>query len=206
MKTLVSSHKGGVGKTLTTLHLAAYSTEVFGEGSTLAVDLDPNESSLSWAAEGERNGKPFPFPVVSPAEGAQIEDEFEYVFYDSPGRIYGDELGAVVGGADMIIAPSFPSRVNVAVLADFYFDLEEAGYDGGFGVLLTAVPRWTMRGPRTRGELEGQEVPVFEAEIKERPAFDTAGDLGLLVRDVKVRGARQAWQDYVALGREVLGR
>ena len=205
MKTMISSHKGGVGKTITTMHLAAYSSEVFGEGSTLVIDLDLNESSLSWAAEGERAGTPLPFTVVGAGEGEELEDEFEHVFYDSPGRIYGDELGAVVEGADMIVAPSFPSRVNVAVLADFYFDLQDAGYDGGFGVLLTAVPRWTMRGKKTRDELEAVKVPLFKAEIKERPAFDTAGDLGLLVRDVKVRGARQAWADYAALGKEVMG-
>jgi chromosome partitioning protein len=94
----------------------------------------------------------------------------------------------------------------VDVLAALYFDLEDAAYRGRFGVLLTAVPRWNLRGRNVRRDLREVEVPVFEAEIGFRPAFDTAGDAGLLVRDVKVKGARQGWEDYAALGREVLGR
>jgi chromosome partitioning protein len=202
MNVTVTSHKGGVGKTITAIHLAAYFAERCGEGSTVLVDLDPNGSSLAWAAVAEEQGRPLPFAVV----GTEEQAEAEHAIYDSPGRLYGEELEAVADYSDVIVAPSFPNRVNVHVLAGLYFDLEEVGYDGRFGVLLTAVPRWNLRGVNTRRELREVKVPVFKSEIRFRPAFDTAGDVGLLVRDVKVKGARQGWEDYAALGREVLGR
>ena len=143
-----------------------------------------------------------PFAVMGPDD----EADAEHAIYDSPGRLYGEELEAVADYSDVIVAPSFPNRVNVDVLAALYFDLEDAAYRGRFGVLLTAVPRWNLRGRNVRRDLREVEVPVFEAEIGFRPAFDTAGDAGLLVRDVKVKGGRQGWEDYAALGREVLGR
>jgi chromosome partitioning protein len=198
----VTSHKGGVGKTITAIHLAGYFAERCGEGSTVLVDLDPNRSSLAWAGVAEEAGRPLPFAVMGPDD----EADAEHAIYDSPGRLYGEELEAVADYSDVIVAPSFPNRVNVDVLAALYFDLEDAAYRGRFGVLLTAVPRWNLRGRNVRRDLREVEVPVFEAEIGFRPAFDTAGDAGLLVQDVKVKGGRQGWEDYAELGREVLGR
>jgi chromosome partitioning protein len=202
MNVTVTTHKGGSGKTMTSIHLAGHFAEACGEGSTQLVDLDPNGSSLSWAAVAKEAGRPLPFAVVAPED----EMEMEHTIYDSPGRIYDEELQAVADYSDVIVAPTFPNRVNVDVLAALYFDLKEVGYAGRFGVLLTAVPRWNLRGRNVRRELEEEGVPVFKTEITFRPAFDAAGDAGLLVRDVKVRGGRQGWQDYAALGREVLGR
>ncbi len=202
MNVTVTSHKGGVGKTMTAIHLAGYFSQAEGEGSTVLVDLDPNRSSLAWSAVAEEAGRPLPFAVVGPEEEAAAE----HAIYDSPGRLYGEELQAVADYSDVIVAPTFPNRVNVDVLAALFFDLEDADFGGRFGVLLTAVPRWNLRGLNARRELKEAEVPVFKSEVGFRPALDTAGDLGMLVRDVKVGGARQAWRDYAGLGREVLGR
>lgn len=202
MNVTVTSHKGGVGKTITAIHVSAYFAQRCGEGSTVLVDLDPNGSSLSWAEVAREAGRPLPFAVVGPDDEAAAE----HAIYDSPGRLYGEELEAVADYSDVIVAPSFPNRVNVDVLAALYFDLEDVDYGGRFGVLLTAVPRWNLRGRNARRELTEAEVPVFASEVGFRPAFDTAGDAGMIVRDVKVGGARRAWEDYAALGREVLGR
>ena len=42
----VTSHKGGCGKSMTVIHLAAFLTREFGEGSTMVVDADPNGTAL----------------------------------------------------------------------------------------------------------------------------------------------------------------
>ena len=205
MNVTVTSHKGGVGKTTTSIPLAEYVAQATEEGPTVVVDLDPNGSSLSWSAVAREAGRPLPFAVAGPEGEGEVQGWAEHVIYDSPGRIYGEELRAVAEYSDVIVAPTLPNRVNVDVLAALYFDLEDVGYAGRFGVLLTAVPRWNLRGRNARRELKEADVPVFGAEIGFRPAFDTAGDLGMLVRDVKVGGARRGWEDYAALGREVLG-
>jgi chromosome partitioning protein len=53
-----ASFKGGVGKTTTAVHVAAFLQK---EGDTLLVDGDPNRSATRWS----RRGKGFPFKVVS---------------------------------------------------------------------------------------------------------------------------------------------
>ena len=51
----VASNKGGVGKTTTAIHLAAFLQQ---HAPTLLVDNDPNKSSTGWAARNE-GGLPF---------------------------------------------------------------------------------------------------------------------------------------------------
>ena len=46
----VASFKGGVGKTTTAIHLAAF---LQGHAETLLIDADPNQSALAWASRGE---------------------------------------------------------------------------------------------------------------------------------------------------------
>ena len=45
----VASFKGGVGKTTTAIHLAAYFAR---QAPTVLIDGDPNRSSTSWAGRG----------------------------------------------------------------------------------------------------------------------------------------------------------
>ena len=60
----VASFKGGVGKTTTAIHLAAF---LQGHAETLLIDADPNQSALARASRGSspfwwsisgRRGKP----------------------------------------------------------------------------------------------------------------------------------------------------
>jgi chromosome partitioning protein len=56
MNVTVMNHKGGVGKTVTAIHLAAFLAREFGRESTVLVDTDPNEGALEWAARGRLPG------------------------------------------------------------------------------------------------------------------------------------------------------
>jgi len=198
MRVTCTSNKGGVGKTTSAIHLAAY---LAGKGETVLVDLDPNGSALAWAERAVEGGRPLPFAVEPPADD---EPDVEHVVYDSPGRLYGEELETVVELSDLILAPTMPNRLSVDVLAGFAGDLADLGSAVNLRVLLTAVPWWNTRGKQAREDLEGAGVPLLRRSVRFRPAFDSAADAGLLVQDVGTRGGRQGWEDYKAVGRELM--
>jgi chromosome partitioning protein len=63
----VASFKGGVGKTTSALHLAAYFQ---GKSPTLLVDGDLNRSALEWANRGS-----LPFKVVDEKQAVKFARE-----------------------------------------------------------------------------------------------------------------------------------
>jgi chromosome partitioning protein len=199
----VTSHKGGVGKTTSTIHLAAYFAREFREGSTVVVDTDTNASALKWAARAERRGYRLPFAVVGPGE----EGAEEHVIFDSPGRLYDAELEAVAEVSDLVVVPSAPDALSVDALASFVEDFEAvAAGEVEYKVLLTMVPWWNLSGRRARKDLGEVGVPMFEGRIRFRPAFHTAALEGVPVYEVRTRGAREAWEDYERVGAEVVAK
>ena len=67
----VTSYKGGVGKTTTAIHLAAYLQRL---APTLLVDNDPNRSAIGWAARSENV---LPFRVVDINQSLKVGRDFE---------------------------------------------------------------------------------------------------------------------------------
>jgi chromosome partitioning protein len=192
----VTSHKGGVGKTVSAIHLAAFFVREFGEGSTVLVDTDPNGSALEWAQRGK-----LPFPVVEPQ--AEPGDE-EHVVLDSQGRLHGEDLEVAVEESDLLVVPTTPEALALNALMLFVEDLERIGRRTDYRVLLTMVPWWNLSGMRARKALEAEGVPLFEGEIRRREAFQAAALRGVPIYDVNERRARQGWEDYEKVGREVL--
>ncbi|MEW6635345.1 MAG: ParA family protein [Actinomycetota bacterium] len=193
----VTSHKGGVGKTVTAVHLAAFFAREFGEGSTVLVDTDPNGSALEWAQRGM-----LPFPVLEPH--VEPGDE-EHTVLDSQGRLHGEDLEAAVEGSDLLVVPTTPEALALNALMLLVEDLEQLGGKARYRVLLTMVPWWNLSGMRARKALDAEGVPLFEGEVRRREAFQTAALRGVPVYEIKERRARQGWEDYEKIGREVLG-
>lgn len=197
----VTSHKGGVGKTVTAVHLAAFFREEFGEGSTVLVDADPNGSALEWAERGREVERPLPFPVVSPEAEPGAE---EYVIYDSQGRLHGEDLKAAAEASDLLVIPTTPEPMALNALVLLLQDLEDLDGAADYRTLLTMVPWWNRSGSWARKDLEGQGVPLFSSDIRRREAFQDASLEGVLVHEVNKRRAQQSWEDYVKVGREVI--
>ena len=74
----VASFKGGVGKSTTAVHLAAYFQE---KDKTVLIDGDPNRSATMWA----RHGK-LPFPVVDEGMGPKVARQYEHIVIDTKAR------------------------------------------------------------------------------------------------------------------------
>jgi chromosome partitioning protein len=197
MNVTVTNHKGGCGKSTTAVHVAAYLAQGFGEGSVVVVDTDPNGSVLEWAARGEGG---LPFRVAGP----QDEAGEEHAVFDSQGRLHGDDLAAAAMMSDLLVVPTTPDFLSINALGRFLEDLEEVG-GAPYKVLLTMVPWYERLHCPGRVELEGAGVPLFERQIQERKAFRHAANEGVPVYGVRRRGAQSGWEEYKAVGRELLG-
>jgi chromosome partitioning protein len=197
MNVTVTNHKGGCGKSTTAVHVAAYLAQGFGEGSVVVVDTDPNGSALEWAARGEGG---LPFRVAGP----QDEAGEEHAVFDSQGRLHGDDLAAAAMMSDLLVVPTTPDFLSINALGRFLEDLEQVG-GAPYKVLLTMVPWYERLHCPGRVELEGAGVPLFERQIQERKAFRHAANEGVPVYGVRRRGAQSGWEEYKAVGRELLG-
>lgn len=193
----VTSHKGGVGKTVTAVHLAGHLAEMHGPESTVLVDLDPNGSALTWAAEGH-----LPFRVLDDDEGVGEE---EFVVYDSQGRLRDEDLELVAEGSDLMVLATTARQSSVDALLLLKEDIEDLDLGTNYKVLLTMVPWWNPRRSKSlQREMRQSEIPVFESRIPFREAVEDAWDAGVLVKDVRRRNAREVWEAYGKVSEEVL--
>jgi chromosome partitioning protein len=106
--------------------------------------------------------------------------------------------------SNLLVVPTTPDFLSINALGRFCEDLEEVG-GAPYRVLLTMVPWYERLHCPGRVELEGAGVPLFERQIQERKAFRHAANEGVPVYGVRRRGAQSGWEEYKAVGRELLG-
>lgn len=194
MKVLtVTGYKGGVGKSTTALHLAAFLNE---RGSTILVDGDPNRSLLSWAARGGS----LPFEVVDERSMMKRAVGADYVIVDTPARPDSSDLKELATGCDLLILPTRPEIMSVEPMME---TISHAGTEN-YRALITMVPPYPVKaGEEMRAELREAGYKVFDATIRNAVAFDKAALQGVTVRDLDSR-SRIAWNDIERFGKEVL--
>jgi chromosome partitioning protein len=191
----VASFKGGVGKTVTAVHLAAYLSE---RATTMLVDGDPNRSATGWAKRGA-----LPFRVVDEHRAVRHARDHEHVVIDTEARPNREDLEALAGGCDLLVIPTTPDALSLDALLLLVDALDKLGAER-YRILLTSVPPHPSRdGELARTTLQGAGLPLFAGEIRRRVAFQKAALKGVPVYEVKDARAEQAWQDYVRVGEEI---
>ncbi|MFM6734208.1 MAG: AAA family ATPase, partial [Microcystis panniformis] len=99
--------KGGVGKTTTSIHLAAYFQE---KAPTLLIDADKNRSALHWSREDT-----LPFMVASQAGATGLVKQYTHIIVDTQARPEPDELKDLAQGSDLLILPTTPNHLDIDV-------------------------------------------------------------------------------------------
>lgn len=194
----IASNKGGVGKTTTAIHLAAYLQTL---APTLLVDNDPNRSSTGWANRSE-NG--LPFRVVDVNQSLKVGRDFEHVVFDTKARPDREELKTLAEGCDMMIIPTTPDAMSIEALMGTVDMLRAIGA-GQFKILITITPPHPERdGEDAKAMLATNGYPLFTSMIREAKVFKQAALRGQIVNQIKGPRATVCWEDYAKVGAELV--
>ena len=192
----VAGFKGGVGKTTSAIHFAAYLQQ---HAPTMLVDGDPNRSATTWARHGR-----LPFRVVDERAATRYAREYEHIVFDTKARPDEEDLKALVEGCDMLIIPSKPDTLSLDALRLTANTLKSIGA-ADYRVLLTIVPPKPSRdGEEALEALTSAGYPVFHTLIRRFKAFEDAATEGVPVQGLTSnRNAQEGWSDYQAAGKEI---
>jgi chromosome partitioning protein len=191
----VASYKGGVGKTTTAVHLAAYLETL---APTLLLDGDQTRNATAWAQRGDG----FPFRVATIDQAAKLARSYNHIVIDTGQRPSGDDLKAAAEGCDLLVVPTVPAALETDGLGQTIRALQ--GIDAAFRVLLTSVPAYAAKeSAELRALLAAARAPVFAQEIPRLEAFKKAAAAGCIVDKAEDRNAARAWAAYVAVGGEL---
>jgi chromosome partitioning protein len=192
----VASFKGGVGKTTTAVHLAAFLQR---QKDTLLIDGDPNRSATGWSKRGS-----LPFEVIDERQAARRSRDFQNIVIDTAARPSQEDLEALADGCDLLVIPSTPDALSLDALTLTVTALQNLA-PNRYRILLTMIPPKPSRdGEEAREMLAEAKLPLFTSSIRRIVAFQKAALQGIPVSGVNDPRAEHGWQDYVAVGEEMM--
>jgi chromosome partitioning protein len=196
--------KGGIGKTTTAIHLAAYMQQF---GDTLLIDADKNASALRWADRGN-----LPFKVCNVEGAVKHIRKAKHIVADTKARPEREDIKAVAKEYDLLIMPSPPRVLDLDALLKTRDILVEYGTNYKALLTITPPPRKRPGGSEktpsskeqeARELLEAEEIPVFVSTIYQYTAIEKSPLAGVTVDQYEDSYSTVAWECYQNLGREI---
>lgn len=191
---VVFSEKGGVGKSLLSMGLAAVTADT--NGRAYLVDIDPQSTTAEVAERAERAGTPLPFTFEAETDPARLAElrrvrGVDMVIVDCPGSLQGrDLMRQVLAAADFAVIPYVhdpfvitPTRRAAAMCAELGVPAR---------VLINRVDGRRGAGPLEDAiaTLDRLGLPRFRSFVREFTAHSQAHVEGLMI--TAYRGDRNA--------------
>src|SRR3954447_7307732 len=101
----IASHKGGVGKTTTAFHLAAFLQQA---APTLLLDGDETRNATAWC----KRGGEVAFTVADEVQAAKLAPKFTHIVIDTGQKPKQTDLKALSEGCDLLIVPTVPATLD----------------------------------------------------------------------------------------------
>jgi chromosome partitioning protein len=199
---LVANRKGGVGKTMVAITIAA--ALAMRDGGVALADADPQKSALRWLKH-----RPAGVPAITGLDWGKaghvgdVPGHPAWLVVDAPGAIKGDRAEALIAEADTVVAPVLPSWFDEDSTRRFLKDIEDIKRvrKGKVGLHLVAN-RVRPQGRAT------ERLRVFFAAlgheplawITDRAAYGELAEQGLAVFDKPQRAyapLRAQWEPVV---------
>jgi chromosome partitioning protein len=190
----ITALKGGVGKTTTAVHLAAFLQTL---APTLLIDGDKNRSALVWSKEDK-----LPFYVASQAGAPGLIKKFTHIVIDTPARPEPEELEDLAAGSDLLVLPTTPNHLDLDTTVKAVELLKTL--NAKYRVLLTKVDARTKNPQAARDFLAAAQLPIFKTEIPLLVAFQRSPSRGVIVKDYPDRRAKIGWYRYQDVGKEIV--
>lgn len=193
----VAGYKGGIGKTTTAVHLAAFFQS---KSPTLFIDSDENRSACSW---GKSKQLPFEVTTENLAPKRIMAIRPEHMVIDTKARPSSEDLEEISQSCDLLILPSSTRPMDLEVLVKTVQAIREMKTP--YRVLLTMVPPTSTRiSAEIKELLANSKIPVFDTVIQRYAFVEQLSFDGILAKYSGDENAKKVWDQYMKVGEEIM--